>query len=174
MISGPIQIESPVMVKGRVRTVPSLKGLGSFFHIVPKAYESVSQPLSSLRDSVSFPALPSAQPPQATQRRRGLGTPARAGLSSLAPFGARSCRLRSTAANPYEVVTQPLTPRANIVSPLGARICSNRSTVAARNEFLYTLFVTQIKVNSGSDNQREHHRNGNASDDRDGQRLQHL
>ena len=35
-------------------------------------------------------------------------------------------------------------------------------------------FVTQIKMDSGSDDQREHHRNRDASDYRDGERLQHL
>src|SRR5271157_1345960 len=34
--------------------------------------------------------------------------------------------------------------------------------------------VTQVKVNGWSDDQRQHHRNGNPSDYRDGERLQHL
>jgi len=57
---------------------------------VPRqAEETVSQPLSPLRGSGSFPTLPGAQPPQLAQKRCELGTP----VTRRANFIAATARL---------------------------------------------------------------------------------
>ena len=94
------------MVKGRVRTVSSLKGLGSYFHIGTQGFESVSQPLPPSGLGLIVPLCPALNHPK--PRKGGwLGTAA--ALAELsAPFDSLTRRLRSTPRTHYEVVTRLL------------------------------------------------------------------